>query len=390
MSGQPFKRGSSWTFVIELPSDPLTGKRRQKWHSGYRTRKEAERARVEKLAEVQKGAYLANGKETLGQFIPDWLKAIETTIRPATRYSYERNLRLHVLPRIGAWPLVKIDAGVLNGLYSGLLTDGRQDGGGGLSPRTVRYIHTVLHRALKDAVRWGRLLRNPADAADPPRAAANAGPEITTWEAADLQRFLDAARSDRLYPAFLLIATTGMRRGEALGLRWADLDLEKRRAAIRQTVIAVKHEVQLGTPKTAKSRRSVALDRGTVAALRAHRQRQLEERMLMGAGFADRDLVFCKVTGEALHPESFSREFDRRVTRWGLPALTIHGLRHTWATLALKAGVHPKLVQERLGHANVGITLDIYSHATPAMQSEAAETVAGLTTVAGLLFGARR
>ncbi len=384
MSGQPFKRGNSWSFVVELPTDPSTGKRQQKWHSGYRTRKEAEQARVEKLAQIQTGAYIATSKETLGHFIPVWLKAIEKTIRPATLHSYERNLRLHVVPRIGTLPLVKIDAGVLNGLYSDLLTDGRKDGRGGLSPRTVRYIHTILHRALKDAVRWHRLLRNPADAADPPRAAANASPEIITWEAADLRRFLEAAKADRLCPVFVVIATTGMRRGEALGLRWADVDLEEGRAAIRQTVIAVNHEVQISTPKTAKSRRSVALDRGTVAALRAHRQRQLEERMLMGAGFTDHDLVFCKVTGGPLHPERFSREFDRRVERWGLPKLTIHGLRHTWATLALKAGIHPKLVQERLGHANVGITLDTYSHATPAMQSEAAETVAGF------VFGARR
>jgi len=378
MSGQPFKRGNSWAFVVELPTDPMTGKRRQKWHSGYRTRKEAERARVEKLAEIQTGAYIATSKETLASYIPEWLQAIATTIRPATLHSYERNLRLHVLPRVGALPLVKIDAGVLNGLYSHLLTSGRRDGRGGLSPRTVRYIHTILHRALKDAVRWGRLLRNPADAADPPRAGASASPEIVTWEAADLRRFLEAAEGDRLYAAFLLIATTGMRRGEALGVRWGDIDFEDGRAAIRQTVVAVNHQVQLGTPKTAKSRRSVALDKGTVAALRAHRQRQLEERMLMGPGFADHDLVFCKVTGEPLHPERFSREFDRRVERWGLSPLTIHGLRHTWATLALKAGIHPKLVQERLGHANVGITLDIYSHATPAMESEAAETVAGV------------
>jgi integrase len=169
-----------------------------------------------------------------------------------------------------------------------------------------------------------------------------------------------------------------MRRGEALGLRWADVDLEAGQVATRQTVIAVGHKVQMGTPKTARSRRTVAIDSGTVAVLRAHRAAQAAERLQVGSGWRDHDLVFCKVDGEPLHPERVSREFDRRVERWDLPKLTLHGLRHTWATLALKAGVHPKVVQERLGHSTIGTTLGIYSHVTEGMQQDAAESVAGL------------
>ena len=166
--------------------------------------------------------------------------------------------------------------------------------------------------------------------------------------------------------------------GEALGLRWSDLDLEAGRASIRQTVITIKHRAELGTPKTAKGRRTVTLDKGTIAALREHRKRQAAERLLMGAGWTDLDLVFCHVDGTMLHPERFTRGFSEAVGRLGLPAIRLHDLRHGWATLALQAGVHPKVVQERLGHANIGITLDTYSHVVAGLHDDAAEQVAAL------------
>jgi integrase len=374
MRGSVVRRGTKWAVVIELERDPLTDKRRQRWHSGYRTRKEAERARIDLLSKMDAGTYIENNRQTVGKFLDDWLTAIEPTVRASTFHSYQRNLRLHVRPCLGSVPLVKIDAGSLNALYARLLADGHRSRPGGLSPRTVRYIHTILHRAFKDGVRWGRLARNAADAADPPRASAAPAPEMRTWTADELGRFLDGTRTSRLYPAFLLLATTGMRRGEALGLRWADVNFKDGHASIRQTVITVNHETRFGTPKTAKGRRSIALDGRTLEALRSRRQRQLDERMLLGAGWRDHHLIFTKVTGEPLHPERFSREFDRAVQRQGLPKLPLHGLRHSWASLALQAGIHPKVVQERLGHATVGITLDTYSHVAPAMRTNAAET----------------
>ena len=199
-----------------------------------------------------------------------------------------------------------------------------------------------------------------------------------TWTAEQLGAFLDGMREHRLYAVFLLLATTGMRRGEALGLRWSDLDLANGRLAVRQTVIAVHHKVEFGTPKTAKGRRTVMLDVATVAALREHRKRQAAERLSIGAGWIDLDLVFAAADGTPLHPERFSRTFTEHVARLGLPAVPLHALRHGWATLALAAGVRPKVVQERLGHATISITLDIYSHATSGLHSDAAEQVAGL------------
>jgi integrase len=382
MRGSVVKRGTGYSVVVELDRDPQTGKRRQKWHSGYHTKRDAERALAELVRDVNRGTYVPKSQQSLGEYAEEWLTAIEPTVRPATHYSYSRNLRLHVLPYIGTAPLVSIDPGTLNALYARLLAEGRKDhAGGGLSPRTVRYIHTITHRALKDAVKWGRLARNAADAANPPSATATGRPDSVTWTADQLRTFLDGTRNNSRHgTAYLLLATTGLRRGEALGLRWRDLDLDAGRASIRQTVIAIKHTAVFGTPKTAKGRRTVTLDAGTVAALREHRKRQAAERLQMGAGWTDADLVFCQVDGTMLHPERFTRGFSEAVQRLRLPAIRLHDLRHGWATLALQAGVHPKVVQERLGHANISITLDTYSHVTAGLHDDAAERVAALFT----------
>jgi integrase len=387
MRGSVVKRGDGYTVIVELDRDPITGKRRQKWHSGFRTKRDAERALSEIVASVHSGTYLEPTKQTLSDFTREWLAAIKPTIRPSTHYSYSRNLQLHVLPQLSSVQLRRIDAGMLNGLYALLLAEGRKDyAGGGLSPRSVQYIHTILHRAFRDAVKWGRLVRNPAEAADPPKAGAGR-PESITWTADQLRTFLEETRGSRYWAAHLLLATTGLRRGEALGLRWQDLDLDGGRASIRQTVIVIKHTVMIGTPKTAKGRRTVTLDTGTVAALREHRKRQAAERLLMGAGWTDNDLIFAHPDGTMVHPERFSRGFTEAVARIGLPRIRLHDLRHGWATLALQAGIHPKVVQERLGHANIAITLDTYSHVVAGLHEEAAEQVAALfrTTVSNPL-----
>lgn len=380
MRGSVVKRGKGYTVILDLGEDPQTGRRRQKWHSGYRTKRDAQAALAEFVGNVNTGTYVPRSRQTLAEFVQEWLAAIAPTVRPATHYSYARNLRLHVLPYLGSAPLASVDAGTLNQLYARLLLAGRKDhnSGAGLSTTSVRYVHTIIHRALKDAVKWGRLPRNPADSADPPKASSSAKPEPVIWTPEQLRAFLGGVHGDRLSAAYLLLATTGARRGEVLGLRWVDLDLDGGMASIRQTVIAVNHKPVIGSPKTAKDRRTIRLDQGTVAALREHRKRQASERLAMGSGFTDRGLVFCHVDGGLLHPERFSRSFNDRSRQLGLPRIRLHDLRHGWATMALQAGVHPKVVQERLGHANIGITLDTYSHVTAGLHSDAAETVAGV------------
>lgn len=371
-----------YVVVIDLGRDVDTNKRRQKWHSGYRTKRDAEHALTELLGRLDTGSYVAPTRQTFKDYLEkDWLPGIKPTLRESTFNSYSKNVRLHVIPHLGGLPLAKVDGPRLNQLYAALLEGADRRA---LSPRTVQYVHTIVHRALKDAVRWSRLPRNAADAADPPRVGTNDRVAKRTWTAAEMTTALAGLAGDRLRGLWRTLAMTGMRRGEALGLRWEDIDLDAATANISRTLVEVgprrvgSSGIAWSTPKTSKGRRQVALDAVTVTVLRAHRRRQAQEKLLAGAGYREEGLVFAEIDGTPLHPKSVSRTWERLVRNLQLPNLTIHGLRHTYCTLALAAGVHPRVVQERVGHASVGITLDTYSHVNPAMQADAADRVAAL------------
>jgi integrase len=377
MRGSVIKRGNGWSVVIDAGRD-ATGKRIRKWHAGFATRKEAERARTEILSRLDRGTYVEPNRRTFAEFLDhDWLPAIRARIRPSTWDSYARNLQLHVLPALGSQHLQSISPARLNRFYAELLEGGRKNGSGGLAPKTVRYVHGILRKALADAVRWNLVQRNAADFADPPKVGA-VGREMRTWSADELRAFLEHIAGERLYVAYLLAASTGMRRGEVLGLRWRDVDLDAARLSVRQSIVSVAYEIKFAEPKTARSRRSIALDQRTIAALRAWRKVQLEDRMLLGDDYENSGLVFTREDGRFVHPDRFSQLFDKYVEKAGLRRIRLHDLRHTHATLALAAGVHPKVVSERLGHATVAFTLDVYSHAVPALQEEAADRVAAL------------
>lgn len=376
MRGHIRKRGKSWAVVIDVGRDE-GGRRRQRWHGGYPTRKAAQEALTGLLGRVQRGEYVEPSKRMLAVFLAEWLDSMRATVRPSTWAAYKMLAEVHIIPALGTVPLQRLTAAQLNALYADLLAGGRCDGKGGLSPRTVRYVHVTLHRALGEAVKWGLLTRNVADASTPPRQTK--GRELRVWSAEELRAFLEATRSDFYHALLYLASMTGMRRGEVLGLSWGSLDLAGGRLSVSRTLIAVKGQPTFSTPKTAKGRRSVALDPATVGVLRAHRTRVLEDRLILGLGAprAD-DLVFTAPDGGPVDPEGFSDHFLRLVKAAGLPRIRFHDLRHTHATVCLQAGLHPKVVSERLGHASVSITLDTYSHAIPAMQEEAAAKVAAL------------
>jgi integrase len=374
--GHVRRRGKSWAFVVDVGHDE-SGRRRQQWRGGFDTRREAEQALTEALGRLQKGTYVEPSKLTVAAFMGQWLDSIRASVRPSTWAAYAALTRTHIIPALGTIRLQQLTAAQLNRLYADLLEKGRRDGQGGLSPRTVAYVHATVRKALAEAVRWQLLTRNVAAQATPPRQQPNG--DLRTWSAEELRAFLAHVEGDRLYAAYLLASTSGLRRGELLGLRWRDLDLSGGRLSVTQTLVSVNYAVTFSSPKTAKGRRSVALDPATVAALRAHRVAMLEERLSLGLGApTDDGLVFTALDGEPLHPAQFSDRFDRLVKAAGVPRIRLHDLRHTHATLALQAGVHPKVVSERLGHSTVAMTLDIYSHAIPAMQEEAAAKVAAL------------
>ena len=382
MRGHVRKRGSKWAVVVDIGRDE-EGKRRQKWHSGFRTKREADEALAKIVGQIQDGVYVAPSKLTLGQFLQnEWLPAHKASVRPSTHASYARNIRVHVIPRIGGLQLRQTTPARLTTFYNELLTNGRRDGQG-LAPRTTRYVHTILRRALQDAVGWHYLVRNPADHAKPPSAKATQAGPPRSWSADDLRAFLGSVRNHRLYPMWLLFATTGMRRGEVAGLTWGDLDLEGGEdhgpsIAVRTARVAIGYEVDDAAPKSDRGRRNIALDSATVAALREWRGGQAAEQMLLEGDYRPSPLVFTWEDGRPLHPDWISKGFKRLVKAAGLPPLSVHGLRHTSASLALQAGVHPKVVSERLGHATVSLTIDTYSHTIPALQESAAELVAQL------------
>jgi integrase len=374
MRGHIRKRGRNWCVVVDVGRDQK-GVRRQRWLSGFTTRAAAERALTETLARLHGGTDVEPSRQTISRFLSDeWLPAMKARLRDTTYESYRIIVESYLTPTIGGTRLQSLTPAALNAMYADLLAGGGRNGSA-LSPKSVRNVHIVAHKALADALRWGRVARNVADLADPPAIGRR---EMQIWSPAQLRQFLASAEGDRLYAAWLLLATSGMRRGEVLGLRWSDVDVAAARLSIVQSLVLVGYEPRFSEPKTAKGRRSISLDPSTVAALRRHRRRQAEERLSWGPTYRDSDLVFTREDGSLTHPESFAGQFMRLAVRAGLPRIRLHDLRHSYATAALTAGIPTRVVSDRLGHATVGITLDTYSHVLPSVDREASERVAEL------------
>lgn len=351
-----------WTASVSLG---FRGTRRLRKTLYGRTRAEVRDKLTRALRDVQQALPLPADRQTVGGFLELWLNDVARhTVRPSTWESYARILRLHVIPDLGRKGLSKLTPQDLARLYSLLLQKG-------LSPRTAQLAHAVIHRALEQAVRWNQLGRNPADQVDAPRPRRQPIEPLTADQAT---RFLDAAQPDRLEALYVLAVTTGMRQGELLGLRWADVEWTVGTVQIRQQVGRVKGGMAFMEPKTAKSRRTVALPTLAVEALRRHRNRQLEERLLAGSLWQDHDLVFASRVGSPVERQNLMRRsFWPILDRAELRRIRFHDLRHTAATLLLTQGIHPKVVQERLGHATISVTMDVYSHVMPNLQQEAAQ-----------------
>ena len=368
----------SWRVRVDMV-DPVTGKRRQPQRT-YKTKREAEAGLAQWLVEIERGTVVEASKMTVGEYLQQWLTtSAQHRVRPTTFESYRKLVRSYILPALGAVPLQRLTPAQVQAFYATQLTRARAGrNGGGLSPRTVRYLHAILHRALKEALHLGLVARNVTDAVAPPK---DARPPIKSWDVGDVQRFLAVTMDDHRYsPIWLMALHTGMRKGELLGLRWQDVDLDARVARVRQALSAVKtdegYTLTFGEPKTRSGRRTIALDAICVAALREHRARQRERRLALGPRWREGDLVFANDVGGPIDPMNLYHRFIALTARAGVPRLPFHGLRHTHATLLMKAGVHPKVVAERLGHADITLTLSTYSHVLPQMQQQAADVFA--------------
>ncbi|WP_273000758.1 tyrosine-type recombinase/integrase [Hydrogenibacillus schlegelii] len=362
------RKDGRWCAQVSVGVDPTTGRIKRRTVYG-RTRQEVAETLVRLIADAQDGLLVDPSRETLAAYLKRWMETVQKQrVRPQTYEDYVKIIRRHIAPTLGNIRIDKLQPAHIQTLYAQKLDEG-------LSPNTVRIIHAILRRALAQAVKWGQIPRNPADAVERPRIARRETPALTPEQ---VRAFLAAAREDRLYALYVLAITTGMRQGELLGLRWEDVDLEEGRLYVRRQMIWRRNtEPHLSEPKTAKGRRPVELPPMAADALRQHRKQQVEERLLAGPAWQDRwGLVFTTSIGTPINPSNLrSRSFRKVLQRAGLPPIRFHDLRHTHATMLLAAGVHPKLVQERLGHSTVAITLDVYSHATPAMHRQVADTV---------------
>ncbi len=364
MRGSTRKRGSTWTAYWDLPADPTSGKRHQASKGGFRTQKEAQRHLASVVTQVGDGTYIEPSKEPLGRFLLDeWLPAIRGTVRPNTHDTYERLMRVHVAKRdIGAIPLRSLNGAHVDALYADLELSG-------LSVNTRRLIHSTLSRALHDAVRWDKLSRNPAQHADPPSASRT---RAQAWTTGELRRFLGRVSDDRLFALWRLAATTGMRRGELLGLTHQALDLDGARLRVDQQLLV---SGEFGPPKSRRSERTIALDADTVDALRRHVDTQAFERALAGLAYEDHDLVFCDQLGRPLRPGTTSAAFVQHRKAAKIPVGSMHVLRHTSATIGLTEGVPLHVVAARLGD-DPKTVLGTYAHLLPQSDAEAAAVVA--------------
>ena len=372
MRGHIQRRGkTSWRLKYELDSNPLTGKRRTHQVTVRGTKKDAERELARILNTIGEGTYVETTKITVGEYLERWLFSYaDTSVSPKTSERWREIIEKHLFPEFGALPLRNLTPLHIQEYEIRALHSGRRDGKGGLAPRTVHHHHRVLHQALKHAVRWRMIARNPAEDIDPPKTEQT---EIHTLNEADASVLLKATKPTRLHVPTVLALTTGMRRGEVLAVRWQDIDLDGANLTVNQSLEQTKrHGLRFKPPKSKKGRRRIALSPLTVAALRRQKVAQLEERISLGLGRNDDGLVFTTIEGETVNPRNFSKEFDRIVKRSGIERITFHALRHTHITQLLKDSENIKVVSERAGHASVAITLDIYGHVIPGMDENAA------------------
>lgn len=350
------KSDKKWVASVTLEN----GKRKVVYAS---TQQEAMKKRNALIREQERGKIVTKPNQTVAQYLDYWLGVYKQSIRPRSYERYEQIIRLHIVPILGRLRLDKLLPQQVQSLYA-------QKQEEGLSANTVVTIHHMLHRALKSAVRWGVVSHNVCESVEVPRKVPYRIQPLTLEQT---QALLGAVRGHPNEALFVLAVATGMRRGELAGLKWQDVDLDKGELHVRRSLVRV--PTKMGgsyleaEPKTEKSRRRILFPDFALEALKAHRQRQQDIKRQAGSCWQEHDYVFCTPLGEHIHPgHDILEVFKTILKRAGLPEVRFHDLRHGAATQLLGMGVHPKIVQERLGHHDIGTTMDTYSHVLPTMQ----------------------
>jgi integrase len=380
MSGHIRRRGErSWELKFDTGVDPLTGRRMTRYHSFKGTKRDAQAELVRLMDATARGTYIDPSKTTLGEFLDRWERdwaAINVT--PKTLERYAELLKVHVRPHLAALPVQKLAPAHLAELYGKLLREGRRPRGeeaaAGLSPRTVGHVHRVLHKALNVAVEWGVTHRNVVSVVTPPKVSST---EIEILDEDQARRILQQLRGRSLYMIALLGLTTGMRRGELLALRWRDVDLDGATLRVEQSIEQTKSGgLRFKAPKTKHGRRIIALAASVVAELRLHWKRQQEQRLRLGMGKTPDDgLVLSRWGGAPRSPNSVTKEWSRALAELGLPAVSLHALRHTHASQLIDSGMDVVTISRRLGHSSPTITLNVYAHRFRNKDEQAAQVI---------------
>jgi len=355
--GSIYKRkGGLWCVQVSLDNHRLT--------QYFKTRRETREWLTKTLEQIQTGQNIEIGRISLVNFLGKWLDSARPSLRTKTWMQYHQICRDHILPNLGEVRLRDLRPDQIQGLYDSKIECN-------VSTNTVRLMHAVLHRSLGQAVRWGMIDRNPANAVIRPKPCRK---EIQTLNSRQARQFLIAAHGSRYEALYYLAITTGLRAGELLGLKWDDLDWIKGHLHVQRQVQRLPGSgLALLEPKSAAGRRVVVLGQTMMTVLDEHFKKQDCLRAFAGERWQEHGMMFTSKIGTYLDHRNVYREFKEILRKAGLPDIRFHDLRHTAATLMLQEGIHPKIVQERLGHAQIFITMDTYSHVLPAMQDEAAK-----------------
>jgi integrase len=359
-----------WAIVIDT-RDAETGKRKRRWHSFAGSKREAQVECARLVTEITTGGHVDPSRETVTSFLGRWLEHMQGQVSPRTHERYAEIVRWNITPLLGAVALAKLRPETISRAYAKSLTSGRRDGQGGLSARTVHHMHRVLRQALQQAVDWRLLVRNPADVVNPPKVERK---QMQTLDADGTVALIEAARGTDMIVPILLGVLCGLRRGEVAALRWRSIDLEAGTLAVVASTEQTAEGIREKETKSGKGR-SLVLPALVKDALRAHRVRQAETLLQLGVRLTDDHHVVARADGQPLQPRSLTHAFVKFIRRHRLPQIRLHDLRHSHATHMLRAGVHPKIAQERLGHSSVSVTIDLYSHVLPGMQAEAVSLV---------------
>jgi len=367
MRGTVTIKGKRYYPVFDIGRNPANGKRRQKWGPGFHTKREAENRLTETVGQVNKGTYTPYSKETIAEWCYEWLNTYGSMhLRPNVWDSYSQMLKNHLIPFLGAKLLSALTANDLDARYADMVK-------AGLSATTAGYLHRIMYTVLKVAVKKGKLSNNVARDADPPKQAR---PIMGVWNEGELACFKEAARKDApdYSPIYHMLDATGARIGEVLGCQWRDLNLhlDSPKWSVQRTMKKRDNgEWLVNPPKTKKSKRSIVLPPSLALVLRRLQEQREADAEYWDKKFNEDDYVFVRPDGTLPDPHHISKVSKNIAAKAGLKPIRLHDLRHTHATLLLLAGVHAKIVSERLGHASVAITLDVYSHVLPGMQEAA-------------------